>query len=67
MDAVSGELAYHVAPHGLPLAIALSRRILAVLTQNPHSDRISWYDATAGTRLGSAAVPRRAAPETETP
>ena len=63
VDAVSGADVSHVAPHGLPLALALSRHILAVLTQNARTDRISWYDATAGTKLGSVLIPHRALPQ----
>jgi hypothetical protein len=63
VDAVSGTPVSQVAPKGLPLAIALSRHILAVLTQNARSDRLSWYDPAVGTKLGSVPIPRRAAPQ----
>jgi hypothetical protein len=63
VDAVTGAVICHVAPRGLPLAIALSPHVVAVLSQNPHSDRISWYDSTQGTKLGSVPVARRAAPQ----
>jgi hypothetical protein len=63
VDAVSGAVVCRVAPRGLPLAIALSRNVFAVLTQNARSDRISWYDATGGTKLGSVPVSRQAAPQ----
>jgi hypothetical protein len=63
VDAVSGADVCHVTPHGLPLAIALSQHVLAVLTQNARSDRVSWYDATQGTKLGSVSISRRATPQ----
>jgi hypothetical protein len=63
VDAVTGAAVCHVDTRGLPLAIALSRHVLAVLTQNGRRDKVSWYDSTAGTKLGSVPVSRRAAPE----
>jgi hypothetical protein len=63
VDALTGAVVCHVAPRGLPLAIALSPHIVAVLTQNLRGDRISWYDSTQGTKLGSVPVVRRTAPQ----
>jgi hypothetical protein len=56
VDAVSGDGVSHVTPRGVPLAIALSPNVLAVLAQLGDQDRISWYDPIEGTKLGSVAV-----------
>jgi hypothetical protein len=37
--------------------------VLAVLTQRGPRDRISWFSATDGTKLGSVLVSRRAEPQ----
>jgi hypothetical protein len=63
VDGSSGDLVTQVAPHGLPLAIALSSHLLVVLTKNGRHDRISWYDAGTGTRLRSVSVSRQALPQ----
>jgi hypothetical protein len=49
--------------HGVPAAIALTPRVLAVLTQRGPQDRISWFSPTDGTKLGDVVVSRRALPE----
>jgi len=52
------------AVRGIPIAIALSPRVLAVLTtQAGPRDRISWFSATDGTKLGNALVSALAAPQ----
>jgi hypothetical protein len=66
VDAVTGAAVCHVEPRGLPLAIALSHHVLAVLTQNGRRDRVSWYDAVQGTKLGSLSISHRAAPQLAT-
>jgi hypothetical protein len=64
VDAVSGDPVGQASVHGIPIAIALSPRVLAVLTtQNGPRDRISWFSATDGTKLGSALVSANAAPQ----
>lgn len=64
VDAVSGELLGEVPVRGFPLAIALSPHVLAVLTtQAGPRDRISWFSASDGTKLGSVTVSQRAAPQ----
>jgi hypothetical protein len=63
VDALSGDGVSHVTPRGVPLAIALSPNVLAVLTQAGDQDRISWYDPIEGTKLGSVAVSAQAAPQ----
>jgi hypothetical protein len=63
VDGITGDLVSQVTPHGLPLAIALSSHVLAVLTQNGDHDRVSWYDPTDGTKLGSVSISRWAAPQ----
>jgi hypothetical protein len=63
VDGVSGDLESHPWVRGVPLAIALSSHVLAVLTRNGPRDRILWYDAVGGTKLGSVLVSQRAAPQ----
>jgi hypothetical protein len=63
VDPATGESVSQVSPHGVPLALALASHVLAVLTQNSRRDRLSWYDPTDGTKLGSVSVPRRTAPQ----
>jgi hypothetical protein len=64
VDATTGEVLGEPKVHGIPLAIALSSRVLAVLTTlaGPH-DRISWFSATDGTKLGSVLVSVAATPQ----
>ncbi len=64
VDATSGATVAQASVHGFPLAIALSSNVLAVLTTltGPH-DRISWFSATDGTKLGSVLVSPQAAPQ----
>ena len=63
VDGVTGNFISTASVHGIPAAIALTPRLLAVLTQRGPKDRIVWFSATTGTRLGSALVSRRAAPQ----
>jgi hypothetical protein len=64
VDGTTGVVLSEPKVHGIPLAIALSPHILAVLTtlSGPH-DRILWFSATDGTRLGSALVSNHASPQ----
>jgi hypothetical protein len=64
VDATTGEVLGQPKVHGIPIAIALSSNVLAVLTTlaGPH-DRISWFSATDGTKLGSVLVSSFAAPQ----
>jgi hypothetical protein len=64
VDATSGASVAQASVHGFPLAIALSPNVLAVLTTlaGPH-DRISWFSATAGTKLGSVLIGSQASPQ----
>jgi hypothetical protein len=64
VDATSGDSVAQASVHGFPIALALSAHVLAVLTTQgtPH-DRISWFSATDGTKLGSVVVPGFAAPQ----
>ena len=57
VDAHSGDVLGQPFVHGIPIAIALTSHVLAVLTTlaGPH-DRISWFSATDGTKLGSVLV-----------
>jgi hypothetical protein len=43
-----GTLVTRVAPHGMPLAIALAPHVLAVMTRSGPRTRISWYDPQHG-------------------
>jgi hypothetical protein len=64
VDATTGEVLGQPKVHGIPIAIALSSSVLAVLTtlEGPH-DRISWFSATDGTKLGSVLVSVGATPQ----
>lgn len=63
VDAVTGEPVGQALVKGIPIAIALSPKVLAVLTASGPHDRISWFSATDGTKLGNAVVPPNAAPQ----
>ena len=64
VDATTGEQLGQVLVHGIPIAIALSSKVLAVLTtQGTTHDRISWFSATDGTKLGNILVSGEAAPQ----
>jgi hypothetical protein len=64
VDAVTGSVVAQPVVHGIPIAIALTPGVMAVLTTRAGPrDRISWFSATDGTKLGSALVSRRAAPQ----
>lgn len=63
VDAESGAAVCSVRPTGTPLALSLAPDVLAVLSRRGRTDRVSWYDAAQGTRLGSVRVSPRAAPE----
>ncbi len=57
VDASNGNTLGQASVGGIPIAIALSPQILAVLTtQGTSHDRISWFSATDGTKLGSVVV-----------
>lgn len=61
VDARSGEQIAAVLPQGVPLAIALSRHVLASLERTPLGLRVAWYRRATGAPLGSVPVPRRTA------
>jgi hypothetical protein len=56
VDAVSGTTVSAVQPQGVPTAIALAPHLLAVLTRQGRQERISWYNPSDGTTLGSLDV-----------
>jgi hypothetical protein len=57
VDASTGNVLGQASASGIPIAIALSPQIFAVLTtQETSHDRISWFSATNGTKLGSVLV-----------
>jgi hypothetical protein len=63
VDGVTGSAVSQAFVRGVPAAIALSARVLAVLTQRGPRDRISWFSATTGTKLGSVLISSRATPQ----
>ena len=63
VDAVTGGQLGQAFVKGIPVAIALSPKVLAVLTASGPHDRISWFSATDGTKLGNAVVSANAAPQ----
>ncbi|HEY3550083.1 MAG TPA: hypothetical protein VGK69_03380 [Gaiellaceae bacterium] len=63
VDATTGQVLAEPKVHGIPQAIALSSHVLAVLTGPGDHDRISWFSATDGTKLGSVLVSSFAAPQ----
>ena len=63
VDAVSGDQVGEAFVRGIPIAIALSTQILAVLTASGDHDRVSWFSASDGTKLGNALVSANATPQ----
>jgi hypothetical protein len=68
VDGTDGSPVSQASVRGIPIAIALSSQVLAVLSQSPGArsrphDRISWYDADDGTKLGSVSIPIGAVPQ----
>ena len=61
--ATTGATVCSVRPRGVPLALALTPNVLALLTRSGKHDLVSWYGSTTGTQLGSLRVSRNAAPE----
>jgi hypothetical protein len=63
-DATTGAVVGQAPVHGFPIAIALSSQVLAVLTtQGTSHDRISWFSATDGKKLGNLVISGSAAPQ----
>jgi hypothetical protein len=63
VDAVTGDPVGQAFVKGIPIAIALSPHVLAVLTASGPHDRISWFSATDGTKLGNVLVSGNASPQ----
>jgi hypothetical protein len=67
VDGGSGSPVSQASVRGVPVAIALSSQVLAVLSQSVSGkvrgshDRISWFSPTDGTKLGSVSISLRAA------
>jgi hypothetical protein len=61
VNGVSGEQVSTPFVRGIPVAIALSPNVLAVLTQRGPRDRIVWFSPSSGTKLNSVLVSARAA------
>ena len=66
VDAGSGNVEAQPVVTGVPIALALSPHVLAVLSASGPRDRIAWFSATDGTKLGSVSVSKRAAPQIAT-
>ena len=64
VDARSGTVLGQPFVRGIPIAIALSPHVFAVLTtQTGPRARITWFSTTDGSKLGSVLVSRRAVPQ----
>ena len=63
LDATTGTVDAQAFVRGIPIAIALSSHVLAVLTTSGSHDRISWFSVTDGTKLGNVLVSSNAAPQ----
>ncbi|MES1246666.1 MAG: hypothetical protein ABUS54_03210 [Actinomycetota bacterium] len=61
-DVSSGDQISSVQPQGVPIALALSDRVLATLERTPLGLRLAWYDRTTGQPKGSVPVPKTTAP-----
>jgi hypothetical protein len=61
VDAATGDQLGQAFVKGIPVAIALSPKVLAVLTASGPHNRISWFSATDGTKLGDDVVSANAA------
>jgi hypothetical protein len=57
----TGQTIASISPQGVPVAIALSERVLAMLARTPLGLRLSWYRSTTGRSLGSMPVSRTTA------
>lgn len=58
-----GHLVSQVETQGLPLALALSTKVLAVLKRSGSRTTIAWFDPASGKPLGSVGVPAGTAGE----
>ena len=64
VDATTGDTLGQAPVHGFVTALALSPHVLAVLTtQGTAHDKITWFSATDGTKLGSVVVSGLTKPE----
>ena len=64
VNATTGAVVGQAPVHGFPIAIALSSQVLAVLTtQGTSHDRISWFSAADGKKLGNLVISGSAAPQ----
>ena len=62
VDATTGDTVGSAFVHGIPIAVALTPHLLAVLTQGGPRDRLSWFTPTGSKKLGSVLVSEHAAP-----
>jgi hypothetical protein len=64
VDASTGDVEAQESLHGIPIALALTSHVLAILTtQGASHDRISWFSVTDGSKLGSVVIAGNASPE----
>jgi hypothetical protein len=64
VDADSGDVEATESLHGIPIALALTSHVLAILTtQGTAHDRISWFSVTDGSKLGSVIISGRTSPQ----
>ena len=64
-DVSSGTVVSKVKPVGVPLAIGLASRVLAVLSRGARNARVlrlAWYDPSTGQALGGIVVPLATSP-----
>ena len=63
VDASSGSVEAQESLHGIPVALALTSHVLAVLTtQGAAHDRISWFSTNDGSKLGSVLISGHTSP-----
>jgi hypothetical protein len=64
VDASSGNVEAQESLGGIPIALALTSHVLAVLTtQSARHDRISWFSTSNGAKLGNAVISWHASPQ----
>lgn len=63
VDPGTGSSIAHVTTQGVPLAIALTPKLLATLERTTIGLRIAWYDRATGSAAGSVPVSAKASPE----
>lgn len=62
-DATTGALVSQIRPRGVPLGLALSPTLVAVLARRAGHLSLTWYDPGDGAALGSIAAPPGTSPQ----